>query len=88
MYIWYNILIVIVRYFGGIKLGVGGLINAYKTDAQLVIENAIVVEKTINIQYRILFEYKNLNPDYALAIYYKQFLLQNLALTHFIDLNI
>ena len=56
-----NILIVVVRYFGGVKLGVGGLINAYKTTAQMVLENSIIVEKTINIKYLISFDYKNMN---------------------------
>jgi uncharacterized YigZ family protein len=56
-----NILIVIVRYFGGVKLGVGGLINAYKTAAQLTLENASIIEKTINICYLITFDYKNMN---------------------------
>lgn len=40
-----NILIVVVRYFGGVKLGVGGLISAYKTAAQMALENAIIIEK-------------------------------------------
>ena len=56
-----NILIVVVRYFGGVKLGVGGLINAYRTAAQLALENAKIIEKTININYVITFEYKNMN---------------------------
>jgi len=56
-----NILIVVVRYFGGVKLGVGGLINAYKTAAQLAIENSKIVTKTININYLIKFDYKNMN---------------------------
>ena len=56
-----NILIVVVRYFGGTKLGVGGLISAYKTTAQLTLEASTIVEKTINIHYRITFDYKNMN---------------------------
>ncbi|GAL80115.1 protein co-occurring [Algibacter lectus] len=56
-----NILIVVVRYFGGIKLGVGGLINAYKTTAQLALEASQIIEKTINIDYLITFDYKNMN---------------------------
>lgn len=56
-----NILIIVVRYFGGIKLGVGGLINAYKTTAQMVLEQSTIVEKTINMHYRISFDYKNMN---------------------------
>jgi uncharacterized YigZ family protein len=56
-----NILVVIVRYFGGVKLGVGGLIVAYKTAAQMTLEHAEIIEKTINIQFQINFEYKNMN---------------------------
>lgn len=56
-----NVLIVVVRYFGGVKLGVGGLISAYKTAAQMALENADIIEKTINIHYNLFFEYKNMN---------------------------
>lgn len=56
-----NVLIVVVRYFGGVKLGVGGLINAYRTTAQLALENANIIEKTIDINFLITFEYKNMN---------------------------
>jgi uncharacterized YigZ family protein len=56
-----NILVAIVRYFGGTKLGVGGLIHAYKTAAQLALENADIIEKTININFLITFDYKNMN---------------------------
>ncbi len=56
-----NILLVIVRIFGGIKLGVGGLITAYKTTAQLVLEVAEIIEKTIDIHFLISFDYKNMN---------------------------
>ncbi|RYH74819.1 YigZ family protein [Flavobacteriaceae bacterium 144Ye] len=56
-----NILIVVVRYFGGVKLGVSGLINAYKTAAQLSLEASKIVTKTINRHYKITFDYKNMN---------------------------
>ena len=56
-----NILIVVVRYFGGVKLGVGGLINAYRTAAQMSLEASTIIEKTINIEYLISFDYKNMN---------------------------
>lgn len=56
-----NILIVVVRYFGGTKLGVGGLINAYRTAAQLALEASNIVEKTVNVEFAISFEYKNMN---------------------------
>ena len=56
-----NLLLVVVRIYGGIKLGVGGLISAYKTTAQLVLEEAEIVEKTIDISFLISFDYKNMN---------------------------
>ncbi|APY07461.1 YigZ family protein [Winogradskyella sp. J14-2] len=56
-----NILIVVIRYYGGVKLGVGGLINAYKTSAQLTLEASEIREKTINKNYLLNFEYKNMS---------------------------
>ncbi len=56
-----NVLIIVVRYFGGIKLGVGGLINAYKTTAKLILDEAEIIEKTIDVSFKIKFEYKNIN---------------------------
>ena len=56
-----NIFVVVVRYFGGVKLGVGGLINAYKTTAQMSLEASNIVEKTINVHYSITFDYENMN---------------------------
>ncbi|MEP3836681.1 MAG: YigZ family protein [Algibacter sp.] len=56
-----NILIVVVRYFGGVKLGVGGLISAYRTAAKMSIDEAMIIEKTINIDFLITFDYKNMN---------------------------
>lgn len=56
-----NVLIVVVRYFGGVKLGVGGLINAYRTGAQLALEASNIIERTINIDYLITCEYDLMN---------------------------
>ncbi len=56
-----NVLVVVVRYFGGVKLGVGGLISAYKTSAQLTLDEANIIEKTIDKQFKITFDYKNMN---------------------------
>ena len=56
-----NILIVVVRYFGGVKLGVGGLINAYKTGAQQALEVSKIIKRTINIHFLIKFEYELMN---------------------------
>lgn len=56
-----NILVVIVRYFGGTKLGVGGLISAYRTAALMTLEISPIITKTINVHYLISFDYKNIN---------------------------
>ena len=56
-----NVLVVVVRYFGGIKLGVGGLITAYKTAAQMALSASEILEKTIDIHFLIQFDYKNMN---------------------------
>lgn len=56
-----NTLVVVVRYFGGVKLGVGGLINAYKTAAQMVLEQAEIVEKIRTRNLEIIFSYNDMN---------------------------
>jgi len=56
-----NILIVVVRYFGGVKLGVGGLINAYKTAAQMALENSNILKRTIDELYVLKFDYPEMN---------------------------
>lgn len=56
-----NILVVVVRYFGGIQLGVSGLQNAYKTAAREALDAAIVVGKTIDEKYEVSFEYAQMN---------------------------
>ena len=52
-----DILIVVVRYFGGIKLGVPGLIKAYKSAAADAIANSTIVEKVARRPFRLQFEY-------------------------------
>ena len=56
-----NILVVVVRYFGGVKLGVGGLISAYKIAAQMALENSEIVERTIDKHFIISFGYAHMN---------------------------
>ena len=56
-----NILIVVVRYFGGVKLGVPGLIRSYKTAAVQAIQEATIVTKTIKEQYKVSFKYPQMN---------------------------
>jgi len=56
-----NVLVVVVRYFGGTKLGVGGLISAYKTSAKETLEASEIITKTIDVVFQITFDYKNMN---------------------------
>lgn len=56
-----NILIVVVRYFGGTLLGVPGLINAYKTAAAEAIRNAEIIECTVKDYYKITFPFESMN---------------------------
>lgn len=56
-----DILVVVVRYFGGIKLGVPGLIRAYKTSTADAIANATIIEKIATEPYRIIFDYLQMN---------------------------
>lgn len=56
-----NVLVVVVRYFGGVKLGVGGLISAYKTAAQMALEASEIVERTIDVHYTLKFGYQHMN---------------------------
>ncbi len=56
-----NILIVVVRYFGGVKLGVGGLISAYKTAAQMALEASDIIKRTIDEVFIVKFDYPEMN---------------------------
>lgn len=56
-----NVLIVVIRYYGGVKLGVGGLINAYRTAAQFALDASKIIEKAIKERFQLKFEYKNLS---------------------------
>lgn len=56
-----NVLIAVVRYFGGTKLGVGGLIHAYRTAAQLALQNSMIVERMQEESFSISFKYPAMN---------------------------
>ncbi len=56
-----NILLVVIRYFGGIKLGASGLSKAYKTAAQLALSAAEIRNVTMQDTFKIVFEYTNMN---------------------------
>tara|TARA_R110002050_G_scaffold9611_9_gene34055 strand:+ start:10825 stop:11340 length:516 start_codon:yes stop_codon:yes gene_type:complete len=56
-----NILVAVVRIFGGTKLGVGGLISAYKETAKLALENATIIKKVLQQQVSVSFEYSEMD---------------------------
>ena len=56
-----NILIVVIRYFGGTKLGIPGLINAYKTAAKEALSNATIIQKYVLDIYQLSFTYPDMN---------------------------
>ncbi len=56
-----NCLIVVVRYFGGTKLGVSGLIEAYRDSAEAVLAEATIVELTIDVTLDVEFSYLSMN---------------------------
>ncbi|MUH35316.1 YigZ family protein [Zobellia amurskyensis] len=56
-----NVLVAVARVFGGTKLGVGGLISAYKMAAKLALENSKIVEKIVQKQFKLNFEYAQMD---------------------------
>ena len=56
-----NILIIVVRYFGGVKLGISGLIRSYKSATSNSISNAQIIEKKMKEKYEILFKHEHMN---------------------------
>lgn len=56
-----NVLVVVIRYFGGTLLGVSGLINAYRSAAADALDNAVIVERHLTETWRIIFPYESMN---------------------------
>lgn len=56
-----NVLVVVVRYFGGTLLGIPGLINAYKTATALALQLSPIIKKPIEIAYELNFDYNQMN---------------------------
>lgn len=56
-----NVLVAVARIYGGTKLGVGGLISAYKTGAQMALEASHIIEKIIQIHFDVFFEYADID---------------------------
>lgn len=74
-----DVLVVVVRYFGGTKLGVGGLIHAYKTATELALSNAVVLTKEVTRSLRIAYAYEDtpvvmkLVKEFDLKILHQEF---------------
>ena len=77
-----NTLVIVVRYFGGIKLGVSGLQNAYKVAAREALDAAVIEERTVQETYRVTFEYVKMNDimqilkDPEVQVLYRQSYMQ------------
>ena len=56
-----DVIVLVVRYFGGVKLGTSGLIVAYRTAAAEALSNAEIVDRTIDVEYTFTFEYPFMN---------------------------
>jgi uncharacterized YigZ family protein len=65
-----DILIIVVRYFGGTLLGVPGLINAYKTAASMVLQCTPFVQKAVEIDYELQFNYTEMNEVMRILKHY------------------
>lgn len=60
-----NILVVSVRYYGGVKLGVGGLVKTYKESAKLTLDEAEIVTKELETDIEITFDYQHQNTIFT-----------------------
>lgn len=56
-----NVLVVVRRHFGGTKLGIGGLIQAYRTTAKMALDHSKIIRKTVCLTFQIAFEYPEIN---------------------------
>lgn len=56
-----NVLVAVARVFGGTKLGVGGLIQAYRMAAQIALENSTIIEKVVEAHFTVLFNYPEMD---------------------------
>jgi uncharacterized YigZ family protein len=82
-----NVLVVVVRYFGGTLLGVPGLINAYKTAAALVLQMTPIVQKPVEKEFSIRFDYTQINEVMTLVKQYNCRVLQQ-EMQLFCNMNI
>jgi len=72
-----DILVVVVRYFGGTLLGVPGLINAYKTSTSLVLQCTHIIQKSVEVNYSLQFNYTEMNEVMRILKQYNSTILKN-----------
>lgn len=82
-----NIMIVVVRYFGGTLLGVPGLINAYKTATSLALQLSPIIQKPVEITYTLCFDYQKMNEVMMVVKYYNCSVVEQIAQL-FVELKI
>lgn len=84
-----NIIVIVVRYYGGVKLGVPGLINAYKSSAIEAITSATIIEKIITKPFSIKFKYEQMSKVMFYLKKHKAYIKrQNLELDCFIEAEV
>lgn len=66
-----NVLVAVIRYYGGTKLGVGGLVQAYKSSAKETLENAEIIEKAVREKLLLKFSYNEMPAVMSLVKQYK-----------------
>lgn len=84
-----NVLVVVVRYFGGTKLGVGGLIQAYKAAADEALSQATIIERQVEVAVKLKFDYEA-TPEVMRLIkdFEMEIILQNYSETCELDLSV
>jgi uncharacterized YigZ family protein len=82
-----NIMVVVVRYFGGTLLGVPGLINAYKTAASLTLQLSPIIQKAVEVTYVLNFDYQQMNEVMMIVKYYNCSVVEQIAQL-FVELKI
>lgn len=82
-----NIMIVVVRYFGGTLLGVPGLINAYKIATSLALQLSPIIQKPVEITYTLSFDYQKMNEVMMVVKYYNCSVVEQIAQL-FVELKI
>ncbi len=82
-----NIMVVVVRYFGGTLLGVPGLINAYKTATSLTLQLSPIIQKAVEVTYALNFDYQQMNEVMMIVKQYNCSVVEQVAQL-FVELKI